>query len=35
MMKRNGDAPAIGVAVMAMTPFLSLQAETICLKRGD
>jgi hypothetical protein len=35
MVERKGHAATIGMAVMAVTSFLPLQAETIHLKCGD
>ena len=35
MVEREGHTAAIGMAIMAVAAFLSLQVEAICLKYGD
>ena len=35
MVERQGHTAAIGMAIMAVAAFLSLQVEAICLKRGN
>lgn len=35
MVEGEGHTPTIGVAIMAVAAFLSLEVEAVCLKYGD